>query len=54
MRKKIILFGVWVIWTLICIYGTYYNTINSVEVAAIEEGYEILYCNTGDIYTYLK
>lgn len=51
--KKVILFVVWVIWTLMCIYGTYHNTVINAELGEIGDGYyEIEYHNTGDIYRY--
>ena len=41
------------IWTLVCIYGTYWNTIKHAELISVTENeYEILYGNTGEIYTY--
>lgn len=52
MRKKIILFGIWIIWTLLCIYGTYNNTVKSAQPKAVEGGYEITYGNTGNTYSY--
>ena len=52
--KKIILWMAFIIWTLLCIYGTYNNTVKSASVREIEEGYEVTYGNTGEIHIYSK
>lgn len=54
MKKAIATIAV-IAWTLICVYSTYYNTIEHAELTAItEKGYEITYHNTGDTYSYNK
>ena len=52
MLNIIMAMVIWVAWTLMCIYGTYDNTIKSAEPRAIEGGYEIEYHNTGQICVY--
>ena len=57
MRRFIIAIMVWAIfvaWTILCIYGTYNNTIKSASVREVEDGYEITYGNTGEIHLYDK
>lgn len=50
--KRVGMFIGFIIWTLLCIYGTYWNTIENAEPRAIENGYEIEYHNTGEIHYY--
>ena len=50
--KKAGMFIGFIIWTLLCIYGTYYNTIENAEIKAVNNGYEVLYKNTGEIHYY--
>ena len=51
--KKVGIFIGFMLWTLLCIYGTYWNTVKCAEMTAIsEKGYEITYHNTGEVYTY--
>lgn len=53
MKAKIIITVAWIIWTLMCIYGTYNNTVKNAELVSYENGvYEIEYHNTGDIMRY--
>ena len=53
--KKIILTVAFIIWTFLCIYGTYYNTVENAEVTAINaETYEITFWNTGDVFEYSR
>ena len=52
MIKNIVATLIIALWTVVCIYGTYHNTVRSAEVRPIEDGYEIEYHNTGQIYTY--
>ena len=40
------------LWTFICIYGTYYNTIEHAHVVGMQGNYEIQYDNTGDVFVY--
>lgn len=53
--KKIIAGIAFMVWTLLCIYGTYYNTVEHAELTTItDERYEITYHNTGDVFSYNK
>ena len=53
--KKIICGIAFIIWTLLCIYGTYWNTVDNAEVTFTSAStYEITYWNTGHTYEYLK
>lgn len=54
MKKAIITVSI-IAWTLICVYSTYYNTIENAEVTATTEStYEITYHNTGETHVYSK
>ena len=50
--KQIAVFIAIVIWTLLCIYGTYNNTVKNAEVTQVDGGYEITYWNTGEVHFY--
>lgn len=50
--KKIILTVAFIIWTLLCIYGTYWNTIENAEPKKVGNVYEITYHNTGEVHIY--
>lgn len=51
--KKIGIFIAFMIWTLACIYGTYWNTVENAELTTMTDGgYEITYHNTGDVFSY--
>lgn len=53
--KKVIAGIAFMMWSLLCIYSTYYNTVEHAEITAISEnGYEITYHNTGDVFSYNK
>ena len=53
IKKQLLIMLVFAVWTLVCIYGTYWNTVKHAEVVSVtENGYEICYNNTGEIYTY--
>ena len=52
MIKQVYMLIIVFIWTLLCIYGTYDNTVKSAEICTIDGGYEVIYHNTGDIFTY--
>lgn len=52
MNKWVCATVVWIVWTLMCIYGTYDNTVKSAEVQQTSDGYEITYHNTGDTFSY--
>lgn len=52
LKKTIITSIIIFIWTLVCIYGTYDNTVKSAEIHATATGYEVTYHNTGDIFEY--
>ena len=52
MKKWIYGTIVFMVWTLLCIYGTYDNTVKSAEVQVTSDGYEITYHNTGDTFLY--
>ena len=53
--KKIICIMAFVTWTLICIYGTYYNTIENASVTKeTATTYEITYYNTNETHVYSK
>lgn len=55
MKAKIILTVAWIIWTYMCVYGSYDNTVKHAELVSYENGvYEIRYNNTGDIMRYEK
>ena len=41
-----------VVWTLLCIYGTYNNTVKSASVTKVGNGYEITFWNTGEVHYY--
>lgn len=51
MKRAVLIIG-FIIWTIICIYGTYISTIKSAEMAVLEEGYTITYHNTNQTYIY--
>ena len=51
MKKMVIILAL-VIWTAVCICGTYMSTVRSAQPMVIEGGYEITYGNTGEIYIY--
>ena len=50
--KHLIVMLVVAIWTLACIYGTYWNTVKHAVPVATETGYEITFGNTGETYSY--
>ena len=51
--KQLLIFLVFAVWTLAVIYGTYRNTVSNAELVSVtENGYEICYNNTGDVFTY--
>lgn len=52
MKNTIITSIIIFIWTLVCIYGTYNNTVKSAEIKIVEGGYEVTYHNTGHTYEY--
>ena len=53
MIKQLIVLGGIIAWTLAVIYGTYRNTVSNAELISVtENGYEICYNNTGDVFTY--
>ena len=53
--KKVIAGIAFIIWTLLCIYGTYYNTVENAELTTVTDGgYEIMYHNTDDVFSYNK
>lgn len=53
MKKKAIATISIIAWTLICVYSTYYNTIEHAEVTSItKDTYDITYWNTGETHTY--
>lgn len=55
VMRKIILAVAWLVWTLLCIYGTYNNTVKHASLVSHENGqYEIEYQNTGDIMIYVE
>ena len=54
MVDKIIALVALVVWTLVCIYGTYDNTVKSASVTVVEGGYEVTYGNTGEIHFYTE
>ena len=54
MKKTLVILIAWVVWTLMCVYGTYNNTVKSAEPRTVEGGYEITFTNTGEIHTYTK
>lgn len=44
-----------ILWTLICVYSTYWNTVEHAEMTAISKThYEITYGNTGEVYVYTR
>ena len=51
-KKTIITTIIIFTWTLMCIYGTYDNTVKSAEIKATKTGYEVTYHNTGDTFEY--
>lgn len=51
--KKSVYIIILVLWTALCICGTYLSTIKSVEINLTPEGYyEVTYHNTGSIHIY--
>lgn len=51
--KKAVGFVAIVAWTLLCIYGTYNNTVTHAELIEVSEsGYSIMYGNTGEVHSY--
>lgn len=50
--KHLIVMLVVAVWTLACIYGTYWNTVKHAVPVATETGYEITFGNTGETYSY--
>lgn len=52
MFKTIVTTIIIFVWTLMCVYGTYWNTIKSAEIHTIECGYEVVYHNTGETHIY--
>lgn len=52
VRKTIFTSIVIFIWTLICIYGTYDNTIKNAQIKSVDGGYEVTYMNTHETHFY--
>lgn len=53
--KKVIAGIAFMMWSLLCIYGTYYNTVEHAEITSISDTkYEITYHNTGDVFEYRR
>ena len=44
---------VFVLWTLMCVYGTYYNTVQHAHLIGADAPYQIEYDNTHEIHDYL-
>lgn len=52
INKGIVIVG-FIVWTLMCVYGTYNNTVRNAHIVSDNGAtYEIQYDNTGDIMTY--
>ena len=43
---------IWLVWSLMCIYGTYNNTVKQMEIHTIESGYEVIFHNTEEVHYY--
>lgn len=41
-----------VVWTLMCIYGTYNNTVQNAQIKTVSDGYVVTYANTGECHHY--
>lgn len=52
MIKRLMLVVAFVVWTYVCIYGTYDNTVKYASVASVEGGYEVTFGNTGEVHYY--
>lgn len=52
LRKTIITSIVIFVWTLLCIYGTYDNTVKNAQIKCVDGGYEVTYMNTHEIHFY--
>ena len=51
--KQIMMLTLFLFWTFLVIQFTYANTTQNAELISVtENGYEICYRNTGDIFTY--
>lgn len=40
------------IWTLMCIYGSYNNTVRLMEIHTVGSGYEVYFPNTDETHYY--
>ena len=50
--KALIKMVVFFIWTLICIYGSYNNTVRLMEIHTVGNGYEVIFHNTDEVHYY--
>ena len=40
------------VWSLLCIYGTYNNTVQNAQIVTVSDGYVVTYANTGEMHYY--
>jgi len=52
IRKMFIGIILWFAWSLLCIYGTYNNTVKLMEIHTVENGYEVYFPNTEEVHYY--
>lgn len=50
--RKVALTAGFIIWTYLCIYSTYWNTVEHASPKKVGDVYEITYYNTGETHVY--
>lgn len=52
LKVAVIKFTLFFIWTLMCIYGSYNNTVRLMEIHTVGSGYEVYFPNTDETHYY--
>ena len=52
IKNYVLCATIFMVWTLLMIYGTYYNTVEHARLVGADAPYQLVFDNTGEVYNY--